>query len=329
MGFKRQCRRPAILCIFIGSIASTFTQAMATSYVLPPDDVDLVGALEYVDVATGQFPIDIAMENKIGQDEFLAANPELMRFIPVSPDKPTQALLPTRHILPSAGRQGMVINLAEKRLYYYPEDYHPLAESPPQPSSVLTFPVSIGKTDWQTPVTSTVVTGRTENPPWYPPESIKVEAEQRGIDLPDVVPPGPNNPLGLHAIYLDLPGYLIHGTTNPSDIGTRVTHGCVRMYPDDIAFLFTKVPDGVKVHITHEPVKVGWHAGTLYIEVHEPLSEMKLSDGHLFKTAMELVNSALDERPVTTVQSKMIRQLIENKSGYPVALNIRHADWPR
>jgi len=292
--------------------------------VLPPDDVDVIGALEYIDITSGQFPIDIAMENKVGQDEFLAANPELMRFIPVSPDQPTTAMLPNRFILPSAGRRGIVINLAEKRLYYFPE-----VEGLPQPPLVLTYPVSIGKSDWQTPVTVTAVTGRNENPPWYPPASIKLEAKQRGIALPDVVPPGPNNPLGLHAIYLDLPGYLIHGTTNPSGIGTRVTHGCIRMYPADIASLFTAVPDGVKVHIMHEPVKVGWHAGTLYMEVHEPLLEMNLSDDNLFNIAMELVNSALDERPVTTVRSKMIRQLVETKNGYPVALNIRHADWPR
>lgn len=324
MGSKHQLYDFAILGIFVFSISSAITQVKAAKYVLPPDDVDLVGALEYIDVTSGQFPIDIAMDNKIGQDEFLAANPELMRFIPVGHDQPSKALLPTRYILPSTDRRGVVINLAEKRLYYFPE-----VQSLPQPPTVLTFPVSIGKTDWQTPVTITAVTGRNENPPWYPPASIRLEAEQRGIALPDVVPPGPNNPLGLHAIYLDLPGYLIHGTTNPSDIGTRVTHGCIRMYPADIAFLFTMVPDGVKVHITHEPVKVGWYAGTLYIEVHEPLLEMNLSDEKLFGIAIELVNAALDERPVTTVQSKMIRQIVETKSGYPVALSIRHPDWPR
>jgi len=247
-----------------------------------------------------------------------------MRFIPVSPEQPSKALLPTRYILPPADRQGIVVNVAEKRLYYYPD-----VENQSQLPMVLAYAISIGQTDWQTPIANTKVTGRRENPPWYPPESIKLEAGQRGVNLPDVVPPGPTNPLGLDAIYLELPGYLIHGTINPRNIGMRVTHGCLRMYPADIAYLFDKVPDGVPVRITHDPVKVGWHAGTLYLEVHEPLSEMNLSNNDLFELALGLVEAALDERPVTTVKSKEIRQIVEAKSGYPIALNVRHADWPK
>ncbi len=305
-------------------IASSITHALGESFPLPPEDVDLIGSLSLYDAKPGEFPVDIAREEGVGQDELLTANPTLSRWIPIDANSSKQVLLPTRFILPAQERHGMVINLAEKRLYYYPE-----VENLLRASMVLSYPVSIGQQDWSTPLTNTSIIRRQTNPSWYPPASIKLEAAQRGIELPDVVAPGPDNPLGNHAIYLDIPGYLIHGTSKPNDIGRRVTHGCIRMYPDDIEYLYSRISMGTSVRIIHEPIKVGWHAGKLYLEVHTPLSEMNMSDDELYHHAIDLVKAALQERPVTSVQSRTIRRLVEEKSGVPYALNTTPVDRPQ
>jgi L,D-transpeptidase ErfK/SrfK len=127
--------------------------------------------------------------------------------------------------------------------------------------------------DWSTPIGRTTVTGKVANPSWYPPQSIREEHAARGDILPAVVPPGPDNPLGKHSLRLGLPGYLIHGTNKPSGVGMRVTHGCIRMFPEDIEALFGMVSAGTSVHIVNQPYKLGWGADGLYLEAHPPLAE--------------------------------------------------------
>ena len=305
-----------IVCCLISASSPQY----ADRYVLPPEDVDLVGFLTSYEVAPGTFPIDIARRRGIGQEEFLLANPDLKRWLPVSTTEYKLVQLPTRYILPAQDRHGLVINLAEKRLYYFPTVRNDLT-----PPVLLTYPVSIGRADWQTPITNALVVRKKTNPSWYPPASIKAEAAERGVVLPDVVT-GPDNPLGQHAIYLDIPGYLIHGTSNPYDIGLRVTHGCVRMYPEDISYLFTHLPLGIPVNIVHEPVKVGWYAGKLHIEVHAPLPEFEISDEQLFAHAVDLVESAIDSRPLKTALRSSIRRIVETSNGLPTALRLSPTD---
>ena len=164
-------------------------------------------------------------------------------------------------------QQGIVLNLPEFRLYYYPE---PKQGAKPV---VVTYPISIGRMDWSTPLGRTEVTRKVRNPTWYPPESIRAEHAADGRPLAKVVPPGRDNPLGRHALALGIPGYLIHGTNKPAGVGMRVTHGCIRMFPENISDLYASVSVHTQVYIVNEPYKIGWSADALYLEAHVPLEE--------------------------------------------------------
>jgi len=160
-----------------------------------------------------------------------------------------------------------VVNLPEHRLYYYPKPQRG------QPQQVITYPVSIGKMDWQTPIGVTHVIGKEKNPVWFPPESVRKEHAAAGDPLPARVPSGPDNPLGLFAMRLAAGNgtYLIHGTNNPIAVGMAVTHGCIRMYPEDVAQLFPMIPVGMAVRLINQPVKVAWVDGELLLEAHPPV----------------------------------------------------------
>jgi L,D-transpeptidase ErfK/SrfK len=178
-----------------------------------------------------------------------------------------EILIPSRFILPDAPREGIVVNLPEHRLYYFPP------AKPGEPRIVRTYPISTGKMDWKTPLGITRIVTKQHLPNWYPPESVRQEHAERGDPLPKVVPPGPDNPLGEHAMRLGIPGgaYLIHGTNRPAGVGMQVTHGCIRMYPEDIAELFGLVSVNTRVNLIDQTTKVGWSRGTLYVEHHGPL----------------------------------------------------------
>ncbi|MGF1526780.1 MAG: L,D-transpeptidase family protein [Candidatus Competibacterales bacterium] len=242
---------------------------LAASYPLPPLGVDVVGQVQVVTARAHETLLDIARRHNLGHDEIIQANPGVDRWLPGAGAK---VVLPTRYVLPTTERKGIVLNLPEMRLYYYPE---PL---PGQTPVVVTHPVSIGRADWRTPLGQTRITAKQKNPPWYPPASIKAEHAAAGDPLPDRVPPGPDNPLGDHALRLGLPSYLIHGTNRPFGIGMRVTHGCIRMYPEDIAALFDRIPVGTPVTIVNQPVKVGSYLGQPFVEIHTPLDEEGLDD---------------------------------------------------
>ena len=238
--------------------------ARGESFVLPPEGNDLVGYLREVQVHPDETLIDIGRRHSIGYEEMVRANPGVDPWIPGGG---TVVRLPTRFILPPGPREGLVINLPEYRLYYYPKVGK--GEAP----RVETYPISIGRMDWATPLGRHKVVTKVKDPAWYPPKSVKEEALAQGKELPNVVPPGPDNPLGAYAIRLDIPGYLIHSTNKPAGVGMRVTHGCIRMFPEDIEGLFPNVSVGTPVHVLNEPVKVGWASGELYVEVHPPLEE--------------------------------------------------------
>ncbi len=213
-------------------------------------DGDLLGAPGSHVVAAGETFVDLARRYDLGFVELRAANPDVDVWAPAAG---TKLVLPTAHLLPDAPRQGIVINLAELRLYYFDPA-----------GAVATFPIGIGGEGWETPVGQTRVAGKRERPTWTPPASIRAERPY----LPAQIPAGPNNPLGDFALDLGWRGYLIHGTSKPAGVGRRVSHGCIRLYPEDIAWLFPRVPVGTPVTIVDQPVKVGWSGGVLYVEVH-------------------------------------------------------------
>lgn len=240
--------------------------AGAGEFPLPTAGSDMIG--ETITTATEHKDtlLDLARRYGLGYEEITNANPGIDPWLP---GDGTVVVVPKQRLLPRAPRTGIVINLPEHRLYWYP----PAAAG--RPSVVYTFPVSIGKMDWNTPLGRTTIVSKAKDAPWIPPKSVREEHAKRGEPLPAVVPGGPDNPMGRYKMALGIPGgaYLIHGTNRPAGIGMQVTHGCMRLYPEDIETLYGMVPVGTPVTIVNQPYKWGWHQGELLIEVHPPLQE--------------------------------------------------------
>ena len=239
----------------------------AGTWILPPSDIDIFGQMQTTVASREETLLDIARLYDIGQTEILLANPDVDRWLPADG---AEVILPSRYIIPRTERKGLVLNLAEMRIYYFPK---PKKGAKPV---VTTHPVGIGRMDWETPLGKTKVIGKKKDPTWTPPQSLKDAAIAAGDPpLPDVVPAGPDNPLGRFAIRLGVGNgsYLIHGTHKPFGIGMRVSAGCVRMYPEDIEAMFAQVPIGTQVQIINEPIKLGWLGDSLFVELHPPLEE--------------------------------------------------------
>lgn len=234
--------------------------AFAAVYPLKPNS-DVVGELKLVITKYEDSFITLADRYDVGFVELVQANPDVDPWIP---GDGTLVIIPSRHILPpKSQRTGIVINVAEMRLYYFPKSG----------DKVYTYPLGIGRDQWKTPVARFTIIGKQEKPTWYVPKSIHEEARLEGRTLPASIGPGPNNPLGEHAMRLSDPSYLIHGTNKPAGIGRRVSHGCINMFPKDVAELYKMTPVGTSVNIVHEPYKAGWSEGYLWLEAHLPLED--------------------------------------------------------
>jgi L,D-transpeptidase ErfK/SrfK len=285
-----------LACLLVAAAATE-----AASYRLPEGGEDVIGAsisltLAYEDTFAG-----VAQQFGVGYQELVDANPGVDPWLP---GDGARIVMPTAYVLPSAPREGIVINVAEYRLYYYPPDR----------GSVITFPVGVGRMDFPTPLISTKVVTRIENPSWTPTDAARREHAEMGDPLPHVVPPGPDNPLGHLAIQLSAPGYFIHGTNKPFGVGQGVSHGCVRLYPGHIETLSELVPNGTPVYIVNEPYKVGWRDGELWIEAHRNLyGENQASElVALIVDATEKRDASVDWRRVDEVSAAL--------TGIPVRL---------
>jgi len=285
-------------------------QLSAAEFPLPPEDVDLIGALQTIKVRGEDTLLDVALREEVGQREIVIANPGVDRWLP---GEGAEVLLPVRFILPDAPRKGIVLNVPEMRLYFYP----PAARG--QSATVVTYPVSIGRMDWQTPLGQTRVVQKKRHPSWRPPQSIKDAAIAEGEPLADVIPAGPDNPLGTRAMRLGIPGYLIHGTNRPFGVGMQVTHGCVRLTPKAVEEIFERVKVGTPVNIVNQPVKVGWFEGTLFVEVHPHLAQGEGSEAFDFQRALELVNAAIGDRPVA-MDEAILADAVAARQGIPVPI---------
>ena len=233
-------------------------------FVLDADDQDVIGVPQVVFSSETDTLSDIARAYGLGLDELTAANPDVDPWLP---GENTPILLPTEFVLPNVERTGVILNIATKRLFYFPEAGEGEAQE------VYTYPIGIGRVGWETPLGKTSVIAKAKDPSWWVPASVRKEHAEMGDPLPSVVPPGPDNPLGHRVLKLDMPGYLIHGTNQPYGVGMRVSHGCVRLYPENIEFLYELVGIGVPVEIINEPYQLGRRDGYLYFEAHEPLED--------------------------------------------------------
>ena len=301
----------------IGYFVITITWAVnsaANTYILPPEDQYMVGQLRELTIGRDTTLSDEARTYNVGFNEIRLANTGIDPWLP---QNNSVIRLPTQHLLPDAEREGIVLNVPEMRLYYYPK---PVKNEPPV---VITHPVSIGRGNWETPLGKTRIINKKENPEWRPPESIRKEHLEEGEYLPEVVPAGPENPLGDFALRLNIPGYLIHGTNKPYGIGMRVTHGCVRMYPEDIAGIFNQVKINTPVNIIHQPYKFGWYLDTLYMEAHPLVDENNVFVKDLISLyrAVRKINEQLGSDREVDWQDAV--KIASNPTGIPTPVKIK------
>ena len=276
--------RIALLLVLL-SLWSSVPSAQANEYPLRDDGGGLFGEVKRIQTRYEDTLIQLARQYSLGYEELLRVNKGVDPWLPGAG---TEILIPGQRLLPPGVREGIVVNLPEHRLFYFPK---PEKGKPPV---VLTFPVSVGKMDWNTPLGVTKVVRKQKDPPWYPPESVRKEHIKRGDPpLPAVVPAGPDNPLGTRSMRLDIPGgaYLIHGTNNPDAVGMAITHGCLRMYPEDIERLFDLTPVGTRVTLINEPVKISRFGGEVWLEVHPPVDEK----GQVLTVDIEVFEARLNE----------------------------------
>lgn len=254
-------RRVSFLLIFL-QFFSILTSTYATTLVIPSSG-DVVGEVQYALSESNETIEEVGIRFDIGYSEMISANPQVNARYPLAAN--SSLIIPSQFILPNVSRKGIVINLAEYRLYYFPENEN----------VVLTFPVGIGRKGWKTPLGITKIIAKEVNPVWRPTENLRADAAKHGDPLPDVFPASPYNPLGKYALRLGWSTFLIHGTNRPDGIGSRVSAGCIRMLPDDIEHLFALVPVGTQVRIINEPVKIGKVGEAFVLQVHPLLSEQR------------------------------------------------------
>jgi L,D-transpeptidase ErfK/SrfK len=277
-------------------------------FVLESPDQTVVGEPQIVFTTADNTFSSLAREYGLGYDELVAANPGIDPWLP---GDNTPILLPTQYVLPDAPYRGVVLNVAAKRLFYFPE----VAEG--EPIQVITYPVGIGRVGWETPLGQAKVVAKATDPTWYVPRSVREEHAARGDPLPSIVPPGPENPLGRHVLQLNMPGYLIHGTNKPYGVGMRVSHGCVRLYPENIELLYSMVGVGESVRIVNEPYLIGRLKGEYYLESHAPLEEDELPPEERLD---KLFASVRDDSGVFVDETEQghARSVVNESTGVPV-----------
>jgi L,D-transpeptidase ErfK/SrfK len=320
LGCSRMCRRIAPrrvgqFLLFL-ALSIVFLPGRAAVFELDAgDSTQVIGEDLHIKTRYSDTLYDIARQYGLGSEEITRANPGVDPWLP---GEGTSIVIPGRRILPPGPREGIVVNLPEHRLYYFPKPKRHGKRF------VVTYPVSIGKMDWKTPLGLTRVIQKIKRPYWYPPESVRKEHAAEGDPLPKIVPPGPANPLGDFAMRLNVhPGdYLIHGTNNPLAVGMPVTHGCIRMYPEDVAALFPTVPMGTKVRLINDPVKVAYVDGELLLEVHPPVDDQGQTIQPELTQFEQLLDQALGKTTAAINWDYAIATL-KTANGIPVTVGLQ------
>jgi L,D-transpeptidase ErfK/SrfK len=285
----------------------------ANHFVLDSPDQSVVGEPQVVFTRQSDTLSDLARAYGLGYDELVAANPGVDPWLP---GDNTPVLLPTQLVLPDVPREGIVLNIASKRLFYFPA----MPEGAKQ--VVKTYPIGIGRVGWETPLGMTTVVAKARDPHWYVPASVRREHAEMDNPLPSVVPPGPDNPLGHRVLQLEMPGYLIHGTNQPYGVGMRVSHGCVRLYPENIELLYELVEVGEPVALVNQPYLLGERGGELYFESHQPLEDDSITPADRIAQLLDVpLAAALTER-----EKDHVRTLASIASGLPSRVSAADSD---
>jgi len=308
----RECLRyVAGICLILFTLFLGATPAWGATYAMPPKGSDVIGQVQVVRAWGSETLAQIGRRHGMGLMEMQRANRHLShrRTLP----RGARVVIPAQFILPPGKREGLVVNLAEMRLYYFPKGRH----------VVITEAVGIGRVgeEWRTPQGETTIVDKVKNPYWRPTAAVRAEAARNGTPIPRVFPPGPENPLGRHMMRLGWRTYLIHSTNRPEGVGARVSAGCLRMYPESIAKLFHKIPVGTKVRVINEPFKIGWAGPQLVMESHIPLVEdMKHYDYDL-APVLNVVRRATAKRPAR-VNWRSAQYSAQQPSGIPRVIGV-------
>jgi L,D-transpeptidase ErfK/SrfK len=298
----------------VGERQSKLTDIATREFAIAKDH-SIVGGLAVISTHDGDTLPDIARHFGLGYDEITIANPAIPSWTPKAGER---VLLPLQFILPDASRKGIVLNLANMRMFYHP---------PKQPDTVFSYPVGSGRESWNTPLGQTTIVAKTANPTWIVPESIRREHAAKGDPLPKAVPPGPDNPLGKYALLLGFKRYLIHGTNKPYGVGMQVSHGCVRLYPEDIEVLFKKVSVGTPVRIIHQPYMTSWDGNMLYLEAHESLKKWAGQKKQQQKSLLKQLHQSAAEKGATVDWEKVDR-ILQRADGIPTPILVSSTDLP-
>lgn len=287
----------------------TTATSQAATYQLPLPGNDVIGHIQTAYAQPGQTIDDVARQYDIGFYEILAANPH------VNPENllPYQKLvIPTQFILPNAERKGIVVNVAELRLYYFPANTN----------TVETFPIAIGMEGSGTPVGQYYIVEKIKNPKWYVPAQVEAEMAKQGMLLPKVMDSGPDNPLGYYAMRLNKLSYLIHGTNVPATIGRRASAGCMHMFPEDIEYLFSQTPNHTSVTIVDQPFLAGWSGNQLYFQAQQPIHEdrtnMSFNYMHYWNDSIQ--NALNGMNPAPTINWQTVKQVGMDQTGIPAVI---------
>jgi L,D-transpeptidase ErfK/SrfK len=294
--------------ILLSLCCLTFNAKSAT-YLLPAPGDDVIGHIFTIKVQEKDSLTKLMQHYEISYNELVEANPNV-NFYALKIGQ--NIVIPTQYILPSF-RQGIVINIPELRLYYFPKDGR----------SVYTYPVGLGRMNWRTPTTITKIIKKQYQPTWHVPESIKEYTyETQKKVLPDVVLPGPENPLGEYALYLEKKGYLIHGTNDPLSVGGFVSSGCIRLLDYSIEKLFQEVDIGTPVYIIHHVIKTGWLGNNFYLEVHSPIKnnddEEEITELN-HKDIDTAIKEATTERPAN-INLQSVTSVLKKHTGIPTQI---------
>ncbi len=290
-------------CQAAGSISDGWFGGQPT---LPSSDsAGLIGEMSTYRTAEEDTLPDVAHKLKVGFVELRTANPTVDVWLPGGGK---ELVVPTAHLLPDAPREGIVINLPEMRLYHFDDR-----------GKATSYPIGVGRDGWDTPKGTTTVVRKKEKPTWYPPASIRREQP----DLPKAVPPGPENPLGSHAIYLGWPAYLIHGTNEPLGVGRRVSHGCIRLYPEHIPLLYEAVAKGTPVAVVDQPLKWAWIGDDLYVEAHPTLAQADdiEEDREIEPVAAPAFMNEIEQEAAgkgRKLDRDLLERVLAERRGYPI-----------
>lgn len=295
------------MALAILSLASA--NAFSATFDVPPANKSLIGKIEYRNTGSDDSITKLQERYDLGFNAIERANPQIN---PAKPLSYGEVKLPTQHLLPNEVREGIIVNLPEMRMYYFI----------PGTSKVATYPIGIGRIGKTIPLATATITKKVKDPMWVPTEDIRAFNITQGVILPQIMPPGPDNPLGPYAIYTSIPTYLIHSTIFPESIGKRASFGCIRMFESDIQDFFPSIEPGLPFIITNSPVKVGWQDNRLLMEAHTPLEEHTAAYDATLKGTASLINQVARDLD-TLVDWQAVAFIEKERDGIPHEIGTR------